>query len=176
MSESMSPAPSPTPPAGEGGREPAEAVGREDRVERVFDSAVERPTGERLRFVDEACKDDAELGERVRRLLDAYERAGEKLDQIVSPELQLEFARPKPEEEGEFIGRYKLLQEIGQGGFGTVWVAEQIITAPARRAAAAGTLRRGVLGHQSRPSKGDHHRDIKPSNVIITHCPQNTAS
>ena len=88
----MSPTPPPTPPTG--GRE------GEDRVERTFNSAIERPAGERLRFVDEACKDDAELGERVRRLLAAYERAGENLDQIVNPELQREFARLKPEETG----------------------------------------------------------------------------
>ena len=58
MSDSMSPTPPPTPPAGEGDREPSETPGEavcgEDRVERVFDSAMARPTDERLRFVDEA--------------------------------------------------------------------------------------------------------------------------
>ena len=97
MSDSMSPTPPPTPPAGEGDCEPSETPGEvvcgEDRVERVFDSAMARPTDESLRLVDEACKDDTELRERVGRLLEAYERAGEKLDQIVSPELQQEFAR-----------------------------------------------------------------------------------
>jgi hypothetical protein len=84
MSDSMSPTPPPTPPPGgetgpidESGAAP-ERSGGVDRVEATFNSAVERPTAERLRFVDEACKDGAELRDRVRRLLEAHERAGEK--------------------------------------------------------------------------------------------------
>jgi serine/threonine protein kinase len=40
--------------------------------------------------------------------------------------MEAELMRLKPEKAGEHIGRYKLLQEIGEGGFGVVWMAEQV--------------------------------------------------
>jgi serine/threonine protein kinase len=120
---------------------PAENGG-EDRVERTFNSAIERPTDQRLRFVDEACKDNAELGERVRRLLGAYERAGDKLDDIVSPELEYEFGRLKPEEAGDGIGPYVLREKLGEGGFGVVWVADQ--EKPVRRRVALKIVKLGM--------------------------------
>src|SRR5688572_29307409 len=40
-------------------------------------------------------------------------------------DIEAELARLKPEEAGERIGNYKLLEQIGEGGFGTVWVADQ---------------------------------------------------
>lgn len=74
--------------------------------------------------------------------MDAYEQAGEKLDQVVSPELQQEFARLKPEETGDRIGNYKLLEQIGEGGFGVVWVAEQ--EKPMRRRVALKIIKLGM--------------------------------
>ena len=55
----------------------------------------------------------------------ASEEAGDARDSAPSPEVEADLARLKPEEAGERIGNYKLLEQIGQGGFGTVWVAEQ---------------------------------------------------
>jgi hypothetical protein len=72
----------------------------------MFTSALERPAGERAAFVAEACGDDGELQARVRELLAAHEGAGGFLeaDAPLSPEVEEQMARLKPEEEGERIG------------------------------------------------------------------------
>ena len=59
-----------------------------------------------------------------------------------SPEIQAEIERLRPEGSGDFIGTYKLLQEIGSGGFGTVWMVEQ--TQPVRRRAALKVVKLGM--------------------------------
>jgi len=60
----------------------------------------------------------------------------------LSAELEEKFARLKPEESGDQIGHYKLLQEIGEGGFGTVWMAEQ--EKPVRRRVALKIIKLGM--------------------------------
>ena len=59
-----------------------------------------------------------------------------------SPEIEAEFARLKPEEAGEQIGQYKLMEKIGEGGFGTVWVADQ--ERPVRRRVALKIIKMGM--------------------------------
>src|SRR4029434_9386420 len=53
-----------------------------------------------------------------------------------------ELERLKPEEVGEHIGRYKLLQQIGEGGFGVVWMAEQV--EPVQRRVALKIIKLGM--------------------------------
>lgn len=100
---------------------------RTARAEATFNSALDRPAAERAAYVAGACGDDAELQARVRELLAAHERAEGFLpdEASLSPEIEAEMARLKPEEGGEMIGPYKLREQIGEGGFGTVWVADQ---------------------------------------------------
>ena len=59
-----------------------------------------------------------------------------------APEIEANLARLKPEEVGELIGSYKLMEQIGQGGFGTVWVADQ--EKPVRRRVALKIIKLGM--------------------------------
>src|SRR5678816_2190329 len=116
-----------------------------DRLIEVFNEAKARPVGaERDGFLALACRDDAELKGQVLSLLGAHEGAGEflKAQPALSPEIEAELARLKPEEAGERIGPYKLREQIGEGGFGVVWVAEQ--QEPVRRTVALKIIKMGM--------------------------------
>ena len=91
------------------------------RTEAIFHAAAEiAEPGERAAFLDRECGDDFALRARVEALLASHNEAGDFLNvSAPSPEMDVEFARLKPEEAGERIGPYKLMEQIGQGGFGT---------------------------------------------------------
>jgi len=106
-----------------------------DRLIEVFHEAKSRPEGpERARFLSQACSDDPDLLEQVQTLLQAHVGAGDFLAGIV-PLVETEQA-------GATIGRYKLLERLGEGGWGTVYVAEQ--TEPVRRRVALKIIKPGM--------------------------------
>jgi serine/threonine protein kinase/tetratricopeptide (TPR) repeat protein len=116
----------------------------DDRVEVIFHAALDcSDRAERDALIGRECKDDLVLEARVRRLLEINEDASGLLEGAShSPEAQEQFARLKPEEAGERIGPYKLLQQIGEGGFGVVWMAEQ--EQPVRRRVALKIIKMGM--------------------------------
>jgi len=76
---------------------------------------------ERERYLTDTCANDPELRRQVDSLLLAHGQAGDFLRQtVVAPGSQ-----PEGEDPGAIVGRYKLLQQIGEGGFGVVFMAEQ---------------------------------------------------
>lgn len=110
-----------------------------ERVKAILAEAAALPPGaERLAWLDTACAGDAALRAEVERLLAAHDQAGDFLEesvQVSPPDFTLERT-------GTRIGRYKLLERIGEGGFGVVFMAEQ--TEPVNRKVALKIIKAGM--------------------------------
>jgi WD40 repeat protein len=110
-----------------------------ERIKEIFSQALEKKTGtERAVFVSEACGGDCELRREVESLLLANAGAGEFLGKT----MVLSRSDFTIERSGTMIGRYKLLQRIGEGGFGVVYMAEQI--EPVQRKVALKVIKAGM--------------------------------
>jgi serine/threonine protein kinase len=110
-----------------------------DRLIEIFSQAQAKasPT-ERERYLTEACQGQPELRKQVDALLGASDRAGDFLGKTVKlqpPDLVTEGPGP-------VVGHYKLLQEIGEGGCGVVYMAEQ--EEPIRRRVAFKVIKLGM--------------------------------
>ena len=93
---------------------------------------------ERAAYVAGACADNPALRHEVESLLAAYARAGDFLEHTI-PLPASDFLI---ERTGTMIGRYKLLQKIGEGGFGVVYMAEQV--EPVQRKVALKIIKAGM--------------------------------
>ncbi len=114
------------------------------REEWIIREAQDRPPAERAGFLDGACGGDLALRRRVEALLAAQPEAADSLGPtVVDPHAQpLPTHVPPEESPGAQIGRYKLLEKIGEGGFGDVYVAEQ--KEPVKRRVALKIIKLGM--------------------------------
>ena len=98
-------------------------------------------TSKRATYLDQVCVGDQALRERVEGLLEIHEKEKSflKSNDAIEPTID---RSPVTESPGQQIGRYKLLQEIGEGGFGVVFMAEQ--HRPIRRNVALKVIKPGM--------------------------------
>src|SRR5262249_4886084 len=131
----------------------------------VFIAALQNddPT-ERQAYLDEACASQPELRRQVEQLLRLYQGAGSFLEQPAVSPLSAQMGESSrgegttgslPDTEdptssgeaaGASIGPYKLMEQIGEGGMGTVWMAQQ--TAPIKRLVAVKLIKAGMDSKQ----------------------------
>lgn len=117
-----------------------------NRAKSLFVAAIEKPVAKRARFLDEATFGDGATHARVEALLAAHDPHDDFLDNpavevsaIVDPSTGASSCAERP---GAVIGDYKLLEQIGKGGMGIDYMAEQ--QEPVRRLVAIKVIKPGM--------------------------------
>src|SRR5216684_2912222 len=109
----------------------------------IFTQAVGLPADERAAYLERACGGDATLRQKVEALLQTHDHVGDFLEESPQkPPVEARAGGPTSEKPGDRIGRYKLLQQIGEGGCGVVYMAEQ--EEPVRRRVALKIIKLGM--------------------------------
>src|SRR5438270_1979109 len=113
----------------------------------LFIEALEKADlAERAAFLDRACAADPALRERLERLLARHALAGSGPEVPLVTPATVTSERAAAEHPGTLVGSYKLLQQIGEGGMGTVYMAEQ--TRPVQRKVAFKIIKAGMDSQQ----------------------------
>jgi tetratricopeptide (TPR) repeat protein len=115
------------------------------KIESILAAAVEILVEEERRdFVERACAGDVDLKRRVERMIEDHFQAGSFLECPARPDATMD--QPIPEGQGAVIGAYKLIEQIGEGGMGVVWMAQQ--TEPVKRLVAIKLIKAGMDSKQ----------------------------
>ncbi|MBE7502870.1 MAG: hypothetical protein HS113_21830 [Verrucomicrobiales bacterium] len=114
--------------------------------ETLFQAALPLAGAERAAYLERECSGDSALRARLEALLAAHDQPDTLFGTeagAARPTISLDLARDLADDlVGETIGRYKLLEKIGEGGCGVVYVAEQ--TEPVRRRVALKIIKLGM--------------------------------
>jgi serine/threonine protein kinase/tetratricopeptide (TPR) repeat protein len=136
-------------------------AGPEPKLRELFSKALERQTAqEQAAFLDQACQGDPALRAQLEDLLQAHREAGSFLQELSAAGLPSPpgeegagvrddptiDAAPLREQPGAMIGPYKLFEQIGEGGMGAVWMAEQ--QEPIHRRVAVKVIKAGMDSKQ----------------------------
>jgi WD40 repeat protein/serine/threonine protein kinase len=100
----------------------------------------------RAEYLQQACGPDSGLGERVQVLLQAYEEQASFLESPPPVGGIPTIDQPVSETPGTIFGPYKLIEQIGEGGMGTVWMAQQ--QEPVKRLVAVKLIKAGMDSRQ----------------------------
>ena len=112
--------------------------------ETIFAAARQLPPEDRAAYLDQACGGNEPLRRRIEALLNASEQSGAFLEVSAAPTVRRTpiASIPLAEKPGDKVARYKLLQQIGEGGCGVVYMAEQ--EEPVRRRVALKIIKPGM--------------------------------
>ena len=118
-----------------------------NREDAIVEAALALPPGQRAGYVDKACGEDVKLHRLVEGLLHAHHEAKAAREPPTVPlpalpEKTVFVPLPHTEKPGDRISHYKLLQQIGEGGCGVVYMAEQ--AEPVRRRVALEVIKLGM--------------------------------
>jgi serine/threonine protein kinase/tetratricopeptide (TPR) repeat protein len=118
-----------------------------ENEETIFaDALALTSTQERREFLDRSCGNDTNLRARVEAMLTAHERAGSFLESppaaFGAPDAGGDPAVGPVDRPGAMVGHYKLLEQIGEGGMGVVFMAEQL--RPVQRRVALKIIKPGL--------------------------------
>lgn len=111
----------------------------------LFQAALQLTGSARASFLENACAGDPALRQRLEALLAADEQPEGALAEsapAVKATMKIEFAEVPDETIGQKIGRYKILEKVGEGGCGVVYVADQ--SEPVRRRVALKVIKLGM--------------------------------
>ncbi len=128
-----------------------------NRARQIFQRAIEiADLRQRLEFIDAECRENIELRDQVNALIAAHDDATGILESkrdsaedfiLRPPAMPFTSPAPNTDKPGTVIGgKYKLLENIGEGGMGSVWVAEQ--AAPVKRRVAIKMIKAGMDSKQ----------------------------
>jgi len=124
------------------------ATSRDRSGKEIFFEALERPTPqERAAFLDEACGKNPEQRAKVEALLaDHFQHDSFMKEPAAEAPARTVPLAPPVEAPAQMLGRYKLLEKLGEGGFGEVWMAEQ--REPVKRRVALKIIKLGMDSRQ----------------------------
>jgi len=98
---------------------------RWQQVEEVLQAALDRPPHERSSFLNEACSGDEGLRQEASSLIDAYDEAGDFIEEpAIAHDAHVLLGNNGQDNIGREIGPYQIIERLGAGGMGEVYLAE----------------------------------------------------